>query len=142
MPRDVERATLYRGLINLWVEDETTRAYLRELWGDPAVAFFIGGGYEGVKAVVKDAERAGFLNVFGLIDRDFRLANKAGWSDPKKSRTFVLPKHEIENYLLDADILANSRYNNLGRTSGQILGYMEEHARRMCWWAACRDVGG
>jgi len=33
--RDVARASLYRGKINLWVEDELTRAYLSEVWNNP-----------------------------------------------------------------------------------------------------------
>ena len=44
-PRTVQRASLYRGQINLWVEDEPgTRAYLSAVWDSPVVAFFIGGG--------------------------------------------------------------------------------------------------
>ena len=38
--RDVSRASLYRGSINLWVEDELTRAYLPTVWDSPDVAFF------------------------------------------------------------------------------------------------------
>ena len=45
--QDVSRASLYRGAINLWVEDELTRAYLSAVWNTPTVAFFIGGGNEG-----------------------------------------------------------------------------------------------
>ena len=109
MPRDVARAALYRGIINLWVEDELTREYLSAVWNDPTAVFFpIGGGNEGVGAVVKDAESAGFPNVFGLIDRDFRpTTNRSHWSSPVKTfRTFVLPVHEIENDLLDPEALA------------------------------------
>ena len=60
MPRDVARAGLYRGSINLWVEDGLSREYLSTLWNDPGVAFFVGGGNEGVRAIVKDAEDAKF----------------------------------------------------------------------------------
>ena len=120
MPRDVARAALYRGIINLWVEDELTREYLSAVWNDPTAVFFlIGGGNEGVGAVVKDAESAGFANVFGLIDRDFRpTTNRSHWSSPVKTfRTFVLPVHEIENDLLDPEALVASRLNTLRRTS-------------------------
>jgi hypothetical protein len=34
--RDVSRASLYRGSINLWVEDELTRAYLPTVWDSPS----------------------------------------------------------------------------------------------------------
>ena len=64
MPRDVARAALYRGSINLWVEDALTREYLSTLWNDSSVLFLVGGGNEGVQAIVKDAEEAGFANVF------------------------------------------------------------------------------
>ncbi len=41
MPRDVARAGLYRGLINLWVEDALTHEYLATLWNDPSVFFLV-----------------------------------------------------------------------------------------------------
>ena len=141
MPRDVARASLYRGLINLWVEDELTRAYLAELWNDPEIAYFIGGGNEGVQAIVHDAERSGYPNVFAIIDRDYRPTNRDVWTNPAKTfRTFVLPVHEIENYLLDGRALGDSSYNNLGHSSEDIEQLMIGQARRLCWWAACRVV--
>lgn len=142
MPRDVARASLYRGMINLWVEDELTRAYLSVVWNDdPAVAFFIAGGNEGVHAIVKDAENAGLPNVFGLIDRDFRPTNRDHWLTPGKSfRTFVLPVHEIENYLLDPPALAACNLNNLKLSESQIEDRLVATAERLTWWAACRDV--
>jgi len=141
MPRDVARARLYRGVINLWVEDSLTSEYLSTLWSDPDVRFLVGGGNEGVQVVVKDAEEAGFPNVFGLTDRDFRPSNKLGWNDPKKTfRTFVLPAHEIENYLLDPVALSKSLFNNRGLDSAAIQSLLEGAASRLCWWAACREV--
>src|SRR5271157_1096717 len=141
MPRDVARAGLYRGSINLWVEDALTREYLSTLWNDPSVFFLVGGGNEGVRAIVKDAEEAGFANVFGLTDRDFRPTNKPGWNDPNRTfRTFVLPVHEIENYLLDSRSLRSSLFNNRGLSETDIQTIIEEAAGRLCWWAACRDV--
>jgi hypothetical protein len=141
MPRDVARAGLYRGSINLWVEDRLSREYLSTLWNDPDVAFFVGGGNEGVRAIVRDAEDAGFTNVFAVTDRDFRPTNRASWDDPAKTfHTFVLPVHEIENYLLDSRALQASRFSNLGLTEAEIEEHMGTAARRLCWWAACRDV--
>src|SRR5271166_1167558 len=141
MARDVARAALYSGNINLWVEDSLTTEYLSTVWSDPDVRFLIGGGNEGVRAIVKDAEEAGFLNVFGLTDRDFRPTNKSSWNDPAKTfRTFVLPVHEIENYLLDPDALSTSRLNNRSLSADDIEKRIEEAASRLCWWAACRDV--
>jgi hypothetical protein len=142
MPEDVARATLYRGTINLWVEDELSREYLLALWNSPPDIFFlIAGGNEGVGAVVKDAEAAGFPNVFGLIDRDFRPTNRSQWNSPGKTfRRFILPVHEMENYLLVPEALAASRLNTLNRTAAEIEGYLAQAAGRLTWWAACRDV--
>jgi hypothetical protein len=142
MPRDVARAALYRGIINLWVEDELTREYLSAVWTHPPDVFFlIAGGNEGVSAVVKDAEAAGFPNVFGPIDRDFRPTNRADWNAAGKTfRRFVLPVHEIENDLLDPEALASSRLHTLNRTAEQIDGYLMAAAGRLTWWAACRRV--
>jgi hypothetical protein len=139
--RDVARASLYRAPINLWVEDEVTHTYLSEFWNNPMVSLPIGGGHEGVQAIVKDAEESGFKNVFALIDRDFRQSNQPSWLDPRKTfRRFILHVHEIENHLLDARALASIRLNNLGKTAGEIEVMMAVAAGRMCWWAACRDV--
>jgi hypothetical protein len=139
--RDVARASLYRATINLWVEDELTRAYLDAVWNSPSVAYLIGGGSEGVGAIVNDAEKAGYPNVFAVMDRDFREADKTSWTNPKKtSRRFILPVHEIENYLLDASALAASRFNNLSKPESEIEAMMTGTATRLCWWAACRDV--
>ena len=106
MPRDVARDALYSGQINLWVEDDLTRAYLSALWNDSAVKFLIGGGRDGVVAILRDAHDAGYTNVFGVIDRDHGRSNHGDWLKPSRTiRTFVLPRHEIENYLLDTSAL-------------------------------------
>ncbi len=94
-----------------------------------------------MQAIVNDAERAGYPNVFALIDRDFRPTNRTSWMNPQKTfRTFVLPVHEIENYLLDAAALAPIRLNNLGKTEAEIDDMMALAAGRLCWWMACRNV--
>jgi len=126
----------------LWVEDTVTRDYLRAVWKNfPSIAFRLGGGNDGVRAIVKAFEEEGHRNVFGLIDRDFQPSNQAGWSDPAKTfRTFVLPVHEIENYLLDASALQASRYQNRDFDSDAIEERMRTTAANLCWWASCRDV--
>ncbi len=76
-----------------------------------------------------------------MIDRDFRQSNRADWMDPGKMfRRFILPVHEIENYLLDDDALAACRFNNRGKTAAEIEITMATVAGRLAWWAACRDV--
>lgn len=141
MARDVARASLYAAPINLWVEDEVTRAYLDAVWNDPSIRFLIGGGSEGVQAIVNDAQQAGHSNVFAVIDRDFRQTNKANWNNPAANpRRFILPVHEIENYLLDSAALTGCRLNNLGRAANEIESMMTVRAKTLCWWAACREV--
>jgi hypothetical protein len=139
--RDVARASLYRASINIWVEDEVTRSYLSAVWNNATVSFLIGGGQEGVQAIVRDAEDSSFTNVFAVIDRDFRQSNRQHWLDPGKTfRRFILRVHEIENHLLDAGALASIRLNNSGKTPHEIGTMMAAAASRLCWWAACRDV--
>jgi hypothetical protein len=88
MSREVARPALYRGTINLGVEDALSRGYLSALWESPPDLFFlITGGNEGVNAVVKDAEAAGFPNVFGLIGRDFRPTNRSHGNSPGSTAT-------------------------------------------------------
>ena len=139
MPRDVARNALYNGQINLWVEDDLTRAYLSALWDDSAVKFLVGGGHDGVNAILRDAELAKFANVFGISDRDFRPSNRTNWTNPAKTfRNFILPVHEIENYLLDASALHASRYHNRRFEVAAFEGRMLSKAKNLCWWAACR----
>jgi hypothetical protein len=141
MPRDVARDALYNGRINLWVEDDLTRVYLGALWNDPAVKFLIGGGYNGVLAILKDAEHAGYTNVFGVVDGDHGRSNHADWFVPGRSfRRFVLPRHEIENYLLDTVALEGCRFNTHRRTASEIDMFLDNEAERRCWCVACRDA--
>ena len=52
----------YRGAINLWVEDTVTRDYLRKVWQDhPAIVFYVGGGNEGVSAVLERRRSQGTI---------------------------------------------------------------------------------
>jgi hypothetical protein len=137
----VDRAALYSGTINLWVEDEITRAYLSQLWNDPNVRFLIGGGREGVSAILVDAAAAGYNNVFGVVDRDFGRSNYANWQTPGGTfRRFVLRRHEIENYLLDTPALHGCRFNNHGLTETDIDEILDAEVARRCWWSACRSV--
>jgi hypothetical protein len=128
--------------INLWVEDVLTRDYLRALWETPiSVAFRLGGGNDGVDAIVKAFAEDGHQNVFGVVDRDFRLSQKDTWLDPNKNyKTFVIPVHEIENYLLVPDALKFSKYHNRHWEVADFSERMLLAATRLCWWVACRDV--
>lgn len=141
MARDVARDALYSGRINLWVEDDLTRVYLSALWNDPAVKFLVGGGHDGVSAILKDAEDVGYTNVFGVIDRDYRRSNFENWLVPgRKFRRFVIPRHEIENYLLETPALEGCRLNTHRKTPAEIDTILNNAASTWCWCVACRDV--
>ena len=141
MPRDIARDALYSGRINVWFEDELTRVYLGAVWNDPAVKILIGGGHDGVAAILKDAEHAGYRNVFGVADRDFGRSNYPDWLVPGRTfRRFVLPRHEIENYLLDTPALEGCRFNTHGKTAADIDAILDAEAAKLCWWSACRQV--
>lgn len=126
----------------LWVEDSLTREYLRAIWDYPiGFVFPIGGGNESVSAIVRAFEEAGHRNVFGVTDRDFRPTNFSDWMSATKTfRTFVLPVHEIENYLLNAGALQASGYQNRGLEVAEIEEKMVKKAGDLCWWAACRET--
>ena len=130
------------GTLMLFVEDAVTRDYLRTVREEPIdVVFRLGGGNDGVQAIVKAFEEEGHPNVFGLIDRDFRPSNRERWLDSAKTfRTFVLPNHEIENSLLDAEALLASPYQNRGLDAPAIEAKMRRKAGHLCWWAACRET--
>jgi len=132
----------YRGVINLWVEDTLTRDYLRKAWKeDPVVLFFVGGGNEGVKAVVNEAESAGLRNVFAFVDRDLGTTNRPDWADAAKTaRRFVSSVHEIENHLLDPDALSGCSLNTGGRSASDITTRLLDEASRRAWWLAARRV--
>ena len=134
MPLDVARDALYSGQINLWVEDNLTRDYLSTLWNGTDVKFLIGGGRDGVSAMAKVADDAGYVNVFGLVDRDHGRSNHAKWAVPGCTfRRFILPSHEIENYLLDTPALEGSRFNTNKLTCDQIDAILSAEAAKRCW---------
>ena len=141
MTHSADLPRLYRGQINLWVEDAVTHQYLEELWLGSPVQFLIGGGSSGVGAVVNDARANGYSNVFGLVDRDFGPTNYSHWDDETKGfLRFVLPVFELENYLLDARSLAESDVNTAGKTQADIEAIMRDRASELVWWMTCRDV--
>jgi len=139
MARDFERPTQYRAAINLYVEDSITLIYLKELWSDPAFAYFVGGGHEAVSLIVRVDQEAGHPNVFGIIDRDYGGSNLSKATNPG-TRVFRLSAHEVENHLLDASALASSRWNNLRLSVQEVENLLIQAAHQRCWYEACRLV--
>jgi hypothetical protein len=133
---------LYKGArIILWVEDELTRGYLRELWQDLDIGYRVGGGNDGIVAVAEDAWRSGHGHVFGLRDRDFHTTNRPHWAAPRvQLRTYRLDTHEAECFLLDAAALHGCDQHTGGRSLEQIRQRLEGIASGMVPWMACRAV--
>jgi hypothetical protein len=122
----------------LWVEDELTRAYLTEVWNDKDIGILNAGTKESVNAVVRDAREA---HVFGVVDRDFGVSNADRWATPRPDLTiYRLPVFEIENYLLDADLIAGCDANYAQQAETAICQRIQTSARGMVFWLACRDV--
>ena len=92
----------------LYVEDEITRRYLNTLEPNrKLVDICVVGGCERVFGCLEDDFRSGVKNSLGVVDRDFDRQAKLGWRNTDTGKSFYcLPAHEIENYLLDFDIIA------------------------------------
>ena len=126
--------------IVLVVEDRVVEEYLYAAWGPERQNFAIvaAGGHDTVKGVVTDAHKHNHTNVFGLRDRDFTADNYATWAT-MEGHMYVLPRHEVENYLLHWDALEGCDLNyQFSRTSGQIRARAEQEAMTQTWWLACR----
>jgi hypothetical protein len=122
--------------ICLWVEDEETKTYLSTAWdGDGAIAIGVANGNSQLKALVDSARKDGHRNVFAFRDRDFTEGNREKWSTVDVFASSVL---EVENYLLDAEAIADSAVNTSGKTASDIEVDMRAFAQRLDWWMACR----
>lgn len=139
MPVDADLMKLHRRPMNVWVEDALTSEYLNEAWGDPRILLLIAGSSQSVRPVVLDACRNGAKNVFGIIDRDFESTNESRWSTVEL-RHFILPVHEMENYLLDAKSLAGCGVNNRNRSEREIENQLLIFAQSMRYWMAANSV--
>ncbi|MCB9746223.1 MAG: hypothetical protein H6741_15060 [Alphaproteobacteria bacterium] len=134
-------AALYNAApIILWVEDLTTRAYLKAVWGnDRRIAVYVGGGAETLRSVVEDAQRSGRSQVFGLRDRDFSKSNRARWGQPDV-HFFTLETFEVECFILDPVALASCPFNTAGRTEAELRARLMDDATDHLWWMSARRV--
>lgn len=135
----IDLPKLYRRAINVWVEDALTSEYLRDVWRAPQVLCLISGSTDSIRPAVHDARRHRQANVFGICDRDFHETNYQRWANPDVW-VFVLPVHEMENYVIDPAALAGSEANTNGRTQPAIEMRMRERATELVWWMACRHT--
>lgn len=141
MTKSIGLITPYSRRITAWVEDALASEYLFDCWNVPTIACRMGGSCESIKVMVHDAAQRSQANVFGVVDRDFRETNAPHWMDfAQDIRCFVLPAHEIENYLLNAEALAGCDLNNRGRSQADIETRMRGRAQQLIWWMACRHT--
>ncbi len=132
--------TLYRThKILVWVEDEDTRTYLREVWQDSDIGLLIAGGHENIHAVVKSARTQGFLHVFGFRDRDFGGTNRPKWQDDPEG-VLTSEVFEVENLALDSQAMFDCRLNSSNKTAAEISARLQQLASKRCWWMSCRHA--
>lgn len=127
---------LYRGRINVWVEDDLTLEVLTGMWHDPMLHVIAAGGSEAVRSMVRAAANNRKLRdlVVGVIDRDFE-ADAPDWTAPD-TRVFVLPAHEIENLLLDFEVLGAMT----DKPADELRLLAHTYAQTQRWWAVGKLV--
>ena len=132
---------LYKNtVVNVWVEDDVTRAYLKAVWKEDAdIGVLIAGGWTNVAGAVEESRQGGYGNVYGCRDRDFGDSNRAQWGDA----SLVLFKgdaFEVENLQLDEKAIEACEVNTAGKSAADILAAMHALATAQVWWMACRKV--
>ncbi len=142
MTRIGSYSEIFRRPVTLCVEDRLTAEYLDRIWLGGPFRYVLAGGKEGVRALVNQARQdAGYTWVFGVVDRDFSETNRDRWDDLSRPiSTFVLPRHELENYLLDAQSLTNCKLNTNDRARNHVESKLRETAKQMLWYVTCRRV--
>jgi len=131
--------------VHLLVEDWRTYYYLDRLF--PTLPMKLQlipvGGCGGVASLAatswqKSAQSP--VHAFGLRDRDFGHDNLALWTD-RNTHVFCLDVHEIENFLLVWDALAQCQQAfGCGKTSAEFRGICLAKAWDMLYDVACSDV--
>jgi hypothetical protein len=125
---------LYRGKVNVWVEDWLTHSVLTELWHDPDFGVIVADGKPAVHSMVRSAPRSLRGKVYGIVDRDFDEDNQKDW-DRAECNVLRLPVHEFENLLLDFEVLSALSKDE---PADQLRGYAHAHATKLRWWMVCK----
>jgi hypothetical protein len=125
--------------INLWVEDEPTRAYFAHVWQDNDIELLLAGSADHIQSVVHDS---GQRNVFGYRSRGFDLESSNGdaWQNDPSIRILVSSAFDAVNFLLDEDAIAVSIFNTAESSALAIAADMQRLASGLSWWMACRSV--
>jgi hypothetical protein len=125
--------------IIVWVEESLAEVYLNGLWEDNEIRIMVAGCAETVRAVTEDARKGGFKHVFGVRDKDFGTTNFDKWRKYKeKIDVFRLPRHEMENYLLDWPALAGCTENRRNKSAQEIEVEIKDVAASLAWWLATK----
>ncbi len=127
---------LYRGPLNVWVEDPLSHAVLTELWADKQINVLITHGKPGVLHMVRANPEPVRHQVHGIVDRDFDDDNEGDWARPECS-ILRTPTHEMENLLLDFDVLATL---SKGESAEQIRARAHGRAREILFWMVYKTV--
>jgi hypothetical protein len=86
------------------VEGEDDRDTLRAWFSEqlPQLEFYECGGSSPLKSLLAELLAASTLKqVYAITDRDFRSEDEVSESYSEGSHLFILPRHELENYLLE-----------------------------------------
>jgi hypothetical protein len=133
---------LYRGPLNVWVEDALSHAVLTYLWADSQINVIEANGKPGVQHMVQASPVPLRCQVHGIVDRDFDDGDESDWPRPEH-RVLRTPTHEMENLLLDFEILATL---SKGESAEQIRTRAHARAREILFWmvykAVLRDMQG
>lgn len=122
----------------IWVEDPVTKSYLDVIWEGAPITVLVAGGATGVAALATAARQEKLGHVFGLRDRDF---GPAAMPPTHLGPVYALPRHEVENYLLDFDALAAAHaFNKSKRGRQAIAAKARELAGKHAAWMACVHV--
>lgn len=115
--------------IVVYVEDEITSRYLNAVIGDNGkmIGFLAVGGAKTVLGMLEEAAQGNRKDVtFGVIDRDYACGDNQGWHQRSGVCYYLLPNHEIENYLLDFEAI--SRFTPKGRSTGKLASHWRDIA--------------
>ena len=127
--------------LRLYVEDPRTKDYFAELfYPNSKIMYELAGGRQGVEPLVKASwqKDSGLSQAYGWIDRDFGDDNIANWEDPN-THLFCGTCHEIENYLLDWEAMANCDMN-IGRTQASLENVARNFANSILYHVVCCQV--
>lgn len=130
--------------IPVFVEDEETMTYWENAFTDLLVTheFVVASGSLGVSSRIQDHLRKHpDAFAFGIRDRDYDQDRHSDWCNPM-SRSFVLRRHEIENYCLEWQAISEFARQrlNLHISSTDIAVFAREYALEIVYAVAYNSL--